>query len=589
MHLQDSNHRSSPSRNALNDDAWVETWSSTDATLHAETSSSFKSQTGDSEYSEFGLVSSENALRCLHTPRPVIDRRRLRQSSNGVSDLSRPSSRAGSTRSLASQTSFRSVHGEESSDNSLRSSRNSRCSFLQASMHSLGDLSCDPSFLKDRVDVADEKLNNIVQEHFVALVSPSEVIEGHVVGEGSFGRVILVRQLQLRSKTFHRRSCLKKTRKRSSGDEAEAVSPSNATSVEDESDPNVEGRLLRVPSSNSMASASIRGLRRTQSFVSLKIDQNRKSLVDNNEFSFIGSSRKAVSDDPITSSSEDDTSSFEDDEEEDANLRDAHYRKQYVIKKCKRCKNYEAEIEASIDISEEACLLATLNHRNITKLYAISTHRVLSRNFFVMLEHLPITLLEKWEKWKQEDVQSTLFPRFFLSAHKKKDSLCRLIRRLRVAEGVACACEYLHSKNILYRDIKRDNVGFNADGTVKIFDFGLARQLDTPINEDETFLMTRVGAPRYMAPEVIRGLPYNGKADVYSFSILLWELCRLRDAYDGVSREIHFRNITKHGTRPDCCYWWPKKLKNLLRQAWHEDLHQRSNFEIIIDALVKVD
>ena len=75
-------------------------------------------------------------------------------------------------------------------------------------------------------------------------------------------------------------------------------------------------------------------------------------------------------------------------------------------------------------------------------------------------------------------------------------------------------------------DLKPDNVGFNFEGRVKLFDFGLAKELD-PLQKtaDGMYEMSGgTGSRRFMAPEVALGHPYNLSADIYSFSILIIRL-----------------------------------------------------------------
>ena len=98
---------------------------------------------------------------------------------------------------------------------------------------------------------------------------------------------------------------------------------------------------------------------------------------------------------------------------------------------------------------------------------------------------------------------------------------------------VICALECLHSHNIIFRDLKPDNVGFDVRGDVKIFDFGLSRVMPSDCNTyDEVFEMSGAGSPRYMAPEVMGEYPrYNLKADVYTYSILMWEILALKKPY----------------------------------------------------------
>ena len=69
-------------------------------------------------------------------------------------------------------------------------------------------------------------------------------------------------------------------------------------------------------------------------------------------------------------------------------------------------------------------------------------------------------------------------------------------------------------QNIVFRDLKPDNVGFDVETTVKIFDFGLARDLSYVQRSGEMLGFT--GTPRYMANEIGEGKPYGLKVDVYS-------------------------------------------------------------------------
>ncbi len=91
---------------------------------------------------------------------------------------------------------------------------------------------------------------------------------------------------------------------------------------------------------------------------------------------------------------------------------------------------------------------------------------------------------------------------------------------------IAAGLKYLHSHNIIFRDLKPANIGFDVRGDVKIFDFGLARIMpDDGCPYTDRFLMSGAGSPRYMSPECLTlGESYNMKADIYSFAIILWEM-----------------------------------------------------------------
>ena len=83
------------------------------------------------------------------------------------------------------------------------------------------------------------------------------------------------------------------------------------------------------------------------------------------------------------------------------------------------------------------------------------------------------------------------------------------------------------------------------------------------------------GSKRFMAPEVCNGLPYNEKVDVYSFAVVLWEICTLRKPFAGMSVADHYREVIVGGLRPPLDPRWPARLVNLLQECWHEDPDRR--------------
>lgn len=76
--------------------------------------------------------------------------------------------------------------------------------------------------------------------------------------------------------------------------------------------------------------------------------------------------------------------------------------------------------------------------------------------------------------------------------------------------------EYLHSRDILYRDLKPENVIIDSEGFVKLIDFGTAKVI-----QGRTY--TLVGTPYYVAPEVIVGRGYGKSADLWSLGIMIYE------------------------------------------------------------------
>lgn len=113
---------------------------------------------------------------------------------------------------------------------------------------------------------------------------------------------------------------------------------------------------------------------------------------------------------------------------------------------------------------------------------------------------------------------------------------------LEIIEGVCDALEYAHAKGVVHRDIKPANVMVNTDGCVKVADFGLARRTDAnPNTRGRTVAGTVLGTPDYMAPEQMRGIEVDHRADVYSLGVVLYEmLCKEvpRGFFDPPSKRI---------------------------------------------------
>ncbi|KAF1327779.1 Agc protein kinase, partial [Globisporangium splendens] len=100
--------------------------------------------------------------------------------------------------------------------------------------------------------------------------------------------------------------------------------------------------------------------------------------------------------------------------------------------------------------------------------------------------------------------------------------------------------EYLHEMNILYRDLKLENLVLDTEGYPKLIDFGLSK----PDAASHTKNRTMCGSMEYMAPEVLQRLPYDQRADMWSFGILMFELLCGATPFYHTNRREQGRRIT---------------------------------------------
>lgn len=88
-----------------------------------------------------------------------------------------------------------------------------------------------------------------------------------------------------------------------------------------------------------------------------------------------------------------------------------------------------------------------------------------------------------------------------------------------------------------------------------------------------------------MAPEVARSEPYNLTADVYSFGLLLWQVCSLDLPYDGMNRQDHSELVVHGNERPPLDSSWSTPLRILMKRAWEPDPAVRPSMDSIYKIL----
>eukprot|EP00540_Astrosyne_radiata_P022983 CAMPEP_0116851418 /NCGR_PEP_ID=MMETSP0418-20121206/16714_1 /TAXON_ID=1158023 /ORGANISM="Astrosyne radiata, Strain 13vi08-1A" /LENGTH=325 /DNA_ID=CAMNT_0004483443 /DNA_START=2126 /DNA_END=3103 /DNA_ORIENTATION=+ len=195
------------------------------------------------------------------------------------------------------------------------------------------------------------------------------------------------------------------------------------------------------------------------------------------------------------------------------------------------------------------------------------------------MERLEETSHDRIKKWTQDQSKSLIDPSSLWND------------RLTAALGVAEGLRFMYDEyGIVHRDIKPGKVGFDSNGTPKIFDFGLANNqlMDENENENKHEHDTSyhagqaviVGTIPYMAPEMARAEQGHdpSKADVYSFAMVLWEMFALKgrpfwnyDKDEWIQYVVngHQRSMCGHIDFPEAFPMLSDYVKPLLQSSWH--------------------
>ena len=178
----------------------------------------------------------------------------------------------------------------------------------------------------------------------------------------------------------------------------------------------------------------------------------------------------------------------------------------------------------------EAESAGRLNHPNIVNIYDAGEDQDIN---YIAMELLDGTDMKPW---------------------CAKGQLHPMLEVVDCAAKVAEALDYAHQNNVVHRDIKPANLMMLKNGTVKVTDFGIARITD----QSRTATGSVLGTPSYMSPEQLAGKKVDGRSDIFSLGVCVFELLTGEKPFTGDSVATQIYQITNQPHRP------PKELNGAI-------------------------
>jgi len=166
----------------------------------------------------------------------------------------------------------------------------------------------------------------------------------------------------------------------------------------------------------------------------------------------------------------------------------------------------------------EARALGRLDHANIVRVFNVDREHDC---VYIAMEYITGTPLSA--EMKQQSYSPELLANFGIH--------------------MAQALDYAHRKGIVHRDVKPSNILCTGAGTYKITDFGIAR-IEDPAGSEETQMGEILGTPAYMSPEQVQGRPIDGRTDLFSLGIILYEMATGSRPFTGQGMSAIFHAIT---------------------------------------------
>jgi serine/threonine protein kinase len=153
-----------------------------------------------------------------------------------------------------------------------------------------------------------------------------------------------------------------------------------------------------------------------------------------------------------------------------------------------------------------------------------------------------------------------------------RGSITSTEQKARILLDGALGMKFLHSKRILHRDFKADNLLLSGNSRAKVADFGLSKE--TGVSTSTSGMQ---GTVAYAAPEFLDGQPYTQACDVYSFAVVMWETMTGKVPWAGKG-QMQLLNAIAKGDRLDFPPGFPAPLRELTKRCWAQLATERPTF-----------
>ncbi|RIA91440.1 kinase-like domain-containing protein [Glomus cerebriforme] len=139
------------------------------------------------------------------------------------------------------------------------------------------------------------------------------------------------------------------------------------------------------------------------------------------------------------------------------------------------------------------------------------------------------------------------------------------------------ALNSLHQMNLVHRDFHCKNILVDEDKRILISDFGLCQPIDSEIAQNSNIQ----GVLPYIAPEVLKNKQYTKQSEVYSMSMIMWELTSNKPPFSNKRHDKMLALAIYNGLRPTIIEGTPDFYANIMKQCWNSDPSQRPDSSLL--------